>query len=451
VIVFQASMSDTTDRIHSWSPDGDILTLVTTHSDPMRIHLNRIKPAVDSLFKKLAIDLASLFPGQIGDGLPPEPEWDIGDALGATQPFVDHKDFLEITSPLYTKFNNSMQSLDEPCHQIWSLNGLQLEKFSSWLKLEQEVLETIFLILLFTGGGVSPRTLSISALQYRSTASQKRNLHLLHGTLCFVWPKAKYNSQSGDDSSDSLYAYPPQLNWLIFIYLGVIRRFTIGVMKMQKWSLGEMETKLFVYTGAKSTRGFPWKAAFMNATLRGFSEQVFDSQPRVSDLRQLTQSIYSLHFQGVEEMEGIMEVAANHMANHSKNVSRNFYGRTNLSIEEWTQLCLACSKAWHCWLGLIPYNSISDSHLKKIPILQRHRNQAMANLSASIWIKDHREQMLQVTRVQDLLNRLISKVRFNVCFLYKVLTPSSIRKHWNMSYSVKSQHLYSGVRELHLS
>ncbi|KAF9643912.1 hypothetical protein BDM02DRAFT_3191090 [Thelephora ganbajun] len=409
VAVFQASISETTNRIHSWSPSGDILTLVTTHSDPMKIDLHKIKPAVDSLFSKLAVDLTSLLPGQMGDGLPPEPKWNIQDTLGATQPFIDQEDFLAMISPLYTKFNTSMRLPNESHHHIWSHNGIQLEKFSIWLELEQKVLKTIFLILLFTGGGVSPRALSIAALQYCATTSHKRNLYLLHGTLCFAWPKAKSNSQSSSDSCDSLYAYPPQLNWLIFIYLGVIRRFTIEVLEEQKWSLGEIKNKLFVHTWAESTRGFPWKAAFMNTILGDFSKHVFDSQPKVSDFRQLTQSIYSLHFQRSKDMEGLMEVTANRMGNHTKGVSTRYYGRSNLAIEEWSQLCLACSRAWHCWLGLIPYDTIISLHLGDIPILQRHRNQVVANLSANIWIKEHKGQVLQVAGIQEFLGRLLAK------------------------------------------
>jgi hypothetical protein len=79
----------------------------------------------------------------------------------------------------------------------------------------------------------------------------------------------------------------------------------------------------------------------MGSTPGDFSEHVFDSQCRVSDLCQLTQSIYSLHFQRSEEMEGIMEAIANHMDNHTKAVAICYYGKTGTTGEKWVQFCTA--------------------------------------------------------------------------------------------------------------
>ena len=51
--MYKASISDTTDKIHNWSPEGDILTLITTYDEPMKVDLNKMRPAVDSLFDNL--------------------------------------------------------------------------------------------------------------------------------------------------------------------------------------------------------------------------------------------------------------------------------------------------------------------------------------------------------------------------------------------------------------
>lgn len=444
--VYPASIADTTDRIHSWSPNGDIITLVTTHSEPMQIHLDKIKPAVDSLFSSLATILISLLPSQMMEQLPPEPQWESKDNLTATIPFVDQDEFLSMISPLYTKFNASMRSPEESCHQIWSGNTLQVDKLEKWLDLEQQALQKIFLILLFTGGGVSPRTFTIAALQYRDPPG-KRNLYLHHQVLCFAWPKAKANSQSGNNSSDSLYSYPPQLNWLLFIYLGVVRRFTIDVVKGLKWSLGEMERTLFVNTGMKTTRGHSWKTPLMNNILGKFGEDIFNSNPRVADLRQLTQSVYSLHFCGRKEMEEIMEAAANKMGNHTKGVSKRWYGRDNWTLGGF-EFFFACSQAWHCWLGLIPYDSSITLYLGELPILQRRRNQGVANLRASLWIRDHGRVVPAITSIRDLLSRLLPKVSSNTPTPYESLTPVT-RGNLNITYFVKPLHLYSGVEKAH--
>jgi len=55
----------------------------------MDIHLNRIKPVVDSLFKDLAATLTTLLPNQMEKQLPPKPKWEIQDNLTTTIPFVD--------------------------------------------------------------------------------------------------------------------------------------------------------------------------------------------------------------------------------------------------------------------------------------------------------------------------------------------------------------------------
>lgn len=447
VTVYPASISDSTDRIHSWSPDGDIITLITTHDGPMDIHLNKIKPAVDSLFKDLAATLATLLPSQMGNQLPLEPKWEIQDNLTATIPFVDQDTFLSMISPLYIQFSTSMRSSEESDHQIWSDDGFQTEKFEEWLKLEQKVLQKIFLILLFTGGGISPRTFSIAALQYRNSP-EKRNLYLHHGFLCFAWPKAKANSQSNlNSSSDSLYSYPIQLNWLLFIYLGIIRRFTVEVMEELKWSLGDMKNKLFVYSGMKKNRGFSWEAALMNDILGDFSKNIFGSCPRVADFRQLTQSIYSLHFCKREEMVDIMEATANKMGNHTKDVSKRYYNRNNRIIEGF-DTCFACSQAWHCWLGLLPYNSTIKTQLGELPILQRRRNQDLASLKSKMWIRVHKPEQFTVVNIGGLLARLLSQVSLDTSVSYEGLT-SPTRNNLNMTYFAKPLHLYSGVEKMH--
>lgn len=188
-----------------------------------------------------------------------------------------------------------MMSPGESRHQTWSDGKFQYDKFVKWLELEQKVLQKIFLIILFTGGGISPWTLSISELQYREIASGGRNLCFHNGSLCFAFPRAKKNSQSKGDISHSLYAFPPQLNWPLSIYLGIIQQFTIQVMKENNWSLGKLEEHLFVYTKSGAMCGFAWKASYMNVVLGNFSKSLFGSSFRVPDFCQVTQAIYEFY------------------------------------------------------------------------------------------------------------------------------------------------------------
>lgn len=404
----QASISDTTDRIHSWSPCGDVLTLITNRDGPMEVHINQMEPAVDELFCQLAAKLSSLFPSEME--LPPEPKWNLKDNIGANKSFVDQSDFSAIMVPLYTKFKALMQSPKEASHQKSPNSTFQLD--SSWLESEQEVLEKIFLILLLTGGGIPPRTFSIAALQYRKTTSEKRNLYFLNDTLCFIWPKAKCNSLAKGSSSESLFAYPPRLNWFIFIYLGIIRKFTIETMKEQNLFLGEMDNKLFVYT-TKSKRGSSWDAHTMNSVLGNLTEHIFNSKSTVPDMRQLMQAIYSQYFEMGRKGTGIMEATANRMGNHSLTVAVNWYGRTTSKENDWIQPCIACSKAWHCWLGLIPYDPIISSHFGSLPFLQRRENKLVANDTASHWINGKDLRVLEKLGLKELISKLLSKVRLS--------------------------------------
>lgn len=410
----------------------------------MEISLAKIKPAVDSLFGSLTTILTTLLPSQMGKQLPPEPMWTSKDSLVAKDPLVDQPEFLAMISPLYTQFETFMQSSGESDHQLWSEDGYQVDRFKVWLELEQKALQKIFLILLFTGGGVSPRAFTIAALQYRNS-SERRNLYLHNGVLCFAWPKTKANSRL--NNSTSLYSYPPQLNWLLFIYLGIIRRFTVRVMKELKWSLGEMENKLFVGTGVGKGRGSCWGTDFMNSTVENFSQNVFGSRVRVGDLRQLTQAIYSLHFYKREEMEEIMEETVNKMGNHTQNVSRRYYARNDRTMGGY-ELCLACSKAWHCWLGLISYDLAIGSYLGELPILQRRRNQVVANLQSNVWVKDNKTTMPVFAGIEDLLKRLLSKVCSSASASYEGLTFFP-RDNLNMNYFVKLLHRYSGAEQMH--
>ena len=453
--MYPESILDTTNRINSWSPEGDTLTLITTHNEPMKIHLDQMKPAVDSLFEELATNLTQLFPD--GMNFPPKVQWESKDSLGTSVAFVDQPDFEEVISPLYDQFTTKISLPNESVHQIFSGNTFQATNFNKWLKLEQKVLEKIFLIILFTGGGVSPRTLSISGLQYRGTFT-RRNLYLHNGVLCFAWPKAKKNSKSRGNVSHSLYSFPPQFNWLLFIYLGIIRRFTIQLMEKHMWSLEQLETSLFVYTGNKSNRGVPWEASHMNSILEHFSQSLFNSPFRVSDFRQITQAIYYQHFQRRKEMTDIMEDVANRMGNHTGDVANRYYPGTNsiatndpeLSVQV-VELCIACSRAWHCWLGLISYDNMIETRLGHLPILQRQHNKAVAQLKAEGWLFKNRENILPPRNIDDLLDRLFSMVRLTSYSQFQALTPSSTRKQKNTNYYAWSLPLYSGAQEvLHL-
>ena len=132
--IYPASTSDITKRINSWSPEGDILTLVTTYGEPMKIHLREIKPAVDLLFEELATTLTQLFPN--GVKFPPKVTWEPKDNLGTSAAFVEQPDFMELMSPIYSQFHTNMVSPDESTHQIWSGSKFQARNFKKWLDLE---------------------------------------------------------------------------------------------------------------------------------------------------------------------------------------------------------------------------------------------------------------------------------------------------------------------------
>lgn len=438
--LYPASTSDTTKRVNSWSPEGDTLTLVTPDGEPMKIHLEQMQPAVFSLFEELETALTKLLP--CGMVFPPKVPWESCDNIGAKEAFVEQPDFLKAISPLYTKFAEMMMSPDEQTHKIWSGNKFQSASFWKWQQLEQTALEKIFLIILFTGGGVSPRTFSISGLQYRG-ATTVRNLYIHGGTLCFAWPKAKGNSRSGSSSvSHSLFSYPHQLSWPVFVYLGMIRKFSIQVIGEQKWSLGELERSLFVYCGKNNNRGSPWGASHMNSILGTFSKSTFGSAFSVSDFRQITQAVYHHHFQGRSDMDGVMEEAANRMANHTKLVADRYYTKTDITstgdpqlFSQLVDLCMACSRAWHYWLGLTLFDPVIKK-LGSLPILQRQHNWDAAQLQTENWLLKNQHKIPQPTDFRNLLVRSFSPVKFTSYFWSWVLTTSSTRGQMNTSYSV---------------
>jgi hypothetical protein len=105
----------------------------------------------------------------------------------------------------------------------------------------------------------------------------------------------------------------------------------------------------------------------------------------------------------------------------------------------------------HCWLRLIPYEHIIGSCLGDVPILQRQRNEVVANSSAIIWDKDHKDQMSEITDIQDFFDRLQFKVSLNVYCIYVALKFSFIRIHQNMSSTIRLLHLYSGEEKVYHS
>jgi len=125
--VYPETILDTTNRINSWSPEGDILTLVITHEEPMKIHLDQMKPAVDLLFSDLTTALTELSPD--GINFPPKVQWEPKDSLGTKVAFVDQSAFKKAISPLYNHFTKKMSFPDEPTYQIFSDNTFQVPKF----------------------------------------------------------------------------------------------------------------------------------------------------------------------------------------------------------------------------------------------------------------------------------------------------------------------------------
>lgn len=421
--VHQASTLDTSKKIHNWSPEGDVLTLITAHSEPVTIHLNKLGPAVKLLFEELLSLLSQLFPSAVTFPQPRDLK-DLFDCIGNPVSFVDNDVFRKTISPIYAEFEKGMKSSKETVHKIWIKGKVNPLQFKKWLKLEQEALSKILLILLLTGGGVSPRTFSIASLQYKQSDSARRNLYLHGGILCFAWPKAKGNSKSPGGVSNSLYAFPPQLNWPLFVYLGVIRKFTVDVMKGLNRTTGGLDSSLFVYTWGNNS-GKNWEGGHINSCLKSFSQPLFEAGLMVPDLRQITQAIYCQHFQRRGDMSNIVEETVNKMGNHSLEVALRYYAVSpakdpKLSPDVISH-CVACSRAWHCWLGLISYDEMVEQTLGSLPILQRQQNVAVAHLRAENWLLKNKEFQFS-TDIGKFFENSLSQVRPVISIKLKILT-----------------------------
>ena len=167
----------------------------------------------------------------------------------------------------------------------------------------------------------------------------------------------------------------------------------------------------------------------MNNILGDFSKSLFDSPLRVSDLRQTTQAIYSQHFQGKREAESIMETA-NRMGNHSTPVANRYYDRPdNIATEdpglssEVIKLCIACSKAWHCWLGLIPYDNMINQELGSLLVLQRQQNHGIAQLVTGQWLFRNKGKILPPENIHNLFTRSLIPVRLTTLFSVQYSNP----------------------------
>ena len=335
----------------AWSPEGDKIEFSRKGKSLQSLCLEDYRQHVVGLIQQLQANLTHLLPG--GMPLPQIPSQTFSDNPLQSQSFLDSPQSQIFLLPLFKEFEERML---RSCGELTEANGstincLSIQKLKGWFKKEYQFQQLLLATLLTTGGGIPPRQLTIQDCHIRRTETSERNIFIMGGSLTWAWGKEK----GIGPKHGSLWSYPPQVAQLVYYYLGVIRPFTIKVLRKLGRGTLWLETHLF---SSSNSPDQTWGSSHTNDSIQEHLSHPLKLTIRLHDLRQLGQAIINRHFPLIARTSTLSIV--NQMANHNNWTSDKHYGRdntSNISLPNQSRLditdMLSASRRYHSWLGLV--------------------------------------------------------------------------------------------------
>jgi hypothetical protein len=340
----------------TWSPEGDYIQFSRIGKELQSLFLEDYRQNTLRLVRQLPTCLANLLPD--GISLPQTSSQIFVDNPLESKSFLDLPKSQDFFLPLFKKFEEGMLRSQKGLAEanISETYQLDIGELKAWLKKEFKFQQLLLAALLTTGGGIPPRQLTIGDCRIRRTKSSERNIFIMGGSLTWAWGKEKGIGQK----HGSLWSYPPQVAEVVYYYLGVIRPFTIKVLRKLGRSTLHLETHLFA---RPSDPDQTWSTSCTNESIKEHLSLPLNLTVGIHDLRQLGQAIMNRHFLPISQELSLSTI--NQMANHNNWTSDKHYGRdntSNISLPNRPRLditqMLSTSNTYHSWLGF----TLAESH-----------------------------------------------------------------------------------------
>jgi hypothetical protein len=245
--------------------------------DPQRLKMVDFKELVRDIVHRLPVSLEELLPA--GVELPDSQVHKLGASSIHREEefFMDSPNCTGIMHPLYQDFARGHSSTV----------AASPSSTTTWFRKEQEFLGHLFAALLISGG-VSPRTNSAQNCRIRGV---DRNIfHVLDSP---VWVSSQFKANSAARSVGGLWAFPPQVAWPLYFYLGVVRPFSINLLQSTgyKPTLDIQRDYLFVHTSTSKCTQRLWAREEAKRVLEKFIATPLGLKIDTYDLRQILQAV----------------------------------------------------------------------------------------------------------------------------------------------------------------
>ena len=244
---------------------------------PQRLRMVDLQQCVKDLVYGLKHALEKLLPG--GMELPgSQAHHFVGNIHPEEIFFMDSQISVDIMTPLYQAFKDGHNT-----------TTASLPSAVAWLKNEKRFLGHLLATLLISGG-VSPRTTSAQACRIRGLG---RNIFHAQGSAIWINSRPKVNSATR--SSNGLWAFPPQVAWPLYFYLGVVRPFSVYLLESigHKPESDILKDYLFVYTSTSTSQYTQklWARGDTKQVIAQHFEDPLDLKMDCFDLRQILQAV----------------------------------------------------------------------------------------------------------------------------------------------------------------
>ena len=263
-----------------WVEDGEVLEFSRRgKKNPQRLKMVDLQQLVKDLVHHLQLALEKLLPE--GMELPDSQVHKfVANTHEEEEFFMDCQSSMEIMAPLYQEFKDGHST-------VTTIS-------TTWLKKEQEFLHHLLAVLLVSGG-VSPRTHLAQTCRIRGV---ERNIFHILGSPVWISSLSKTNSVTR--SSGGLWAFPPQVAWPLYYYLGVVRPFSIHLLQLMggQPNFDILKSFLFVHTLTLEHTQRLWARGDTKQVVENSFASPLGLKLDCFDLRQILQAVANRHLGG---------------------------------------------------------------------------------------------------------------------------------------------------------
>jgi hypothetical protein len=283
--------------------------------------------------------------------------------------------------------------------------------------LKKDLLFQQFLVLeMITNTGISPRAAAMREFRYRTDGMEKRNLHLFNGNTVLCGGRQKGESRRDGHRDFIVRAFCPKVGRLLLLYLSLIRRAIIEILKEYQWYtdiIPTLSTYLLVDLAQPDGR---WEVAAITRTWQDVSQPFLQAKLSVVDMRQIGTGIfYELFPDLIRLPPSALNTAVDGLGDHGRTTSDHHYGRNSeacggISLPDIRDYILA-SNVQQALMHVLPVDPSWPGHIRQSPGFDCDRFLKMAFEYTQYAIPNHYQfKKLRRGEIQDLVRTLCQDI-----------------------------------------